>query len=891
MMHLETFDAIAHVLGWGVGSGILLNQVDELHIDAQYYARGLHRARARAISAADLRGTEKRIAILVPAWREAEVIEQMLDHNSRTLDYPMDNVHFFCGTYPNDSETQGKVDRVARRAMNVHKIVVTHDGPTSKADCLNHVYRGILEEERRSGARFDILLMHDAEDVIHPASLRLYAHLIPRYEFVQTPVFSLPVALGKLVAGTYIDEFAEHHLKDMLVREAIGGLVPSAGVGSAFARDAFEAIASAHGEAPFNVESLTEDYEIGLKFRLAGRRVHFACRTLERVDAPEYIATREYFPDRLRASIRQRSRWILGITLQTWAQVGWKGSVPVLYCLWRDRKALVTNALLLVAYSILLYALVREAMAFAGIAPWSFAALAAPGSLLATLLLANLAAAAFRALSKAYFVGRLNGFAHAAMSAPRLVLANLISIAATSRAVTQYVHHRITKKPLRWLKTTHAFLAPSAQALARPIGAWLIDAGVERAEVERALASQRYVSLRIGEILALTGAARETTVEAALAAQQGIAPAPLDAFAIPLELIRALPEEEAEAFAVVPLAASDAGVLVAAADPLDARARQALAARFAANVITQLADPVAIARTRARAYRRLVTEFSPPPHVRLGERLVGEGRIDDAELREALAVQARTGEPLGEVLCAQGFASIEDVGAALASEVPFRSIRVADVDRTAIAVLNARFCEIQAVAPLRERGAKGSRLLACAGPLHPLVRSTVERRLGEPVSLVLAHSLTIRSALALATAADEGGVLDPAELDVLRAAFSWRLDVNTVAHDARAHARSPIEHLEARGALRARDAAPLRARALGLPLALAASVDAPGLIPAYLASAHGIRVRAIDGGDLVLAAPRPNPEIARTTAAMLPHFAIAWEVLAPAEEESNVAFA
>ncbi len=107
--------------------------------------------------------------------------------------------------------------------------------------------------------------------------MRLYSLLIPEHDFVQTPVFSLPVPRSKLVGATYIDEFAEAHLKDMLVREAIGGLVPSAGVGSAFCRNAFEEIAAQHGQKPFNPESLTEDYEIGLKFRLAGKKVHFAC--------------------------------------------------------------------------------------------------------------------------------------------------------------------------------------------------------------------------------------------------------------------------------------------------------------------------------------------------------------------------------------------------------------------------------------------------------------------------------------------------------------------------------------------------------------------------------------------------------------------------------------
>jgi len=130
----------------------------------------------------------------LPAWDESEVIESMLEHNHRTLDYDTSLYDIFCGTYQNDLETQRKVAAVARRYPNVHKVVVPHDGPTSKADCLNWIYHGIVADERRRNQRFDILLMHDAEDVIHPLALRLYSLLIPTYEFVQTPVLSLPLA-------------------------------------------------------------------------------------------------------------------------------------------------------------------------------------------------------------------------------------------------------------------------------------------------------------------------------------------------------------------------------------------------------------------------------------------------------------------------------------------------------------------------------------------------------------------------------------------------------------------------------------------------------------------------------------------------------------------------
>jgi adsorption protein B len=267
-MGAEILALATQALAVPISAGILANGVEELVMDLQYFARGLYRHERRAITMAELAAAPRqRIAIMVAAWQEADVIESMLEHNRRTLDYDPALYDIFCGTYQNDPDTRSASRTWPHAHRNIHKVVVPHDGPTSKADCLNWIYQGIVLEEKRRGKRFDILLMHDAEDIIHPLSLRLYSLLMPRHEFVQTPVFSLPLKYRALVSSTYIDEFAEHHTKDMLVREAIGGLVPSAGVGSAFARDAFEEIAAANDQQPFNVGSLTEDYEVGLKFR------------------------------------------------------------------------------------------------------------------------------------------------------------------------------------------------------------------------------------------------------------------------------------------------------------------------------------------------------------------------------------------------------------------------------------------------------------------------------------------------------------------------------------------------------------------------------------------------------------------------------------------------
>lgn len=468
-MWIESADAVARGVACLTGGAIFVNQLDEAFIDVTYLARRLHRRARAALPPALLAGLpEKRIAILVPAWQEAAVIREMLDHNLATLDYPKDRYDIFCGTYANDPATQARVDEVAEREPGVHKVVVPHDGPTSKADCLNWIYQGVVVEERRRGIRFDILLMHDSEDVIHPRSLRLICALIPGHDFVQTPVFPLDPGLRSWVAGTYLDEFAESHEKELLVREAIGGVVPSAGVGSAFERGAFEEIAGAHGQRPFQPDSLTEDYDIGVKFRLAGKRAHFASAawaedtgTGPRPRLRGAVATREIFPSTFAASVRQRSRWILGIALQSWERFGWRGSWAVRYCFWRDRKGLFTNALVLLAYALALYLLLRQPFAgIGGATPfWR------PGedTALRLILLLNGWAFLWRALLKAWFVGGLYGPGHAALAVPRLVVGNAISIVATARAVRAWLHHRLTGEPLRWFKTAHEF--PCAEAL------------------------------------------------------------------------------------------------------------------------------------------------------------------------------------------------------------------------------------------------------------------------------------------------------------------------------------------------------------------------------------------------------------------------------------------
>jgi adsorption protein B len=881
---LHLLDEALRLLACAVGGGIFINGLDELHIDAQYFLRGLHGRRRIALE--ELRNVrQKRIAILIPAWKEAEVIEQMLDHNLAAFDYDPANVDIFCGTYPNDRETQAKVDIVGRRARNVHKVVVPHDGPTSKADCLNWVYQGIVLEEERRGRRFEILLMHDAEDIIHPLSLRLYSLLIPRHEFVQTPVFSLPLAPSKLVAATYIDEFAEHHLKDMVVRQAFGGLVPSAGVGSAFDRDAFEQIALANGQKAFNTESLTEDYEIGLKFRLAGKRVNFACHTVV-TDQPgggkkeQFIATREYFPDGFNASIRQRSRWILGITLQTWAQIGWKGPLSVRYCLWRDRKTLFTNTLLLAAYLIVGGVTTREALATWGGESWSSVPVVPPHSIIWWLLLFNLSMALWRSAMKAYLVGRLYGGTHALLSVVRLVAANVISVFATARAVRQYVGHRVSGKPLRWLKTAHVF--PNADALrARwtQIGEILVQERVlGPAQLDEALRVQSRTGLPLGEVLHASGFAPRRAVVQALARQLNIDAAELDPARVPMTLLARLSEADAERYGVLPVDCdTDATVILAVAGKFADAHRTELESLLGARVRFVLADAKALDRARARAYRRLVA-VSKQGRMRLGEKLMAQGALTEEQLRDALDEQANTGEHLGELLVRRGIVSLAQIIEAFADRgCGFRRVAADEADAAAIEQLGFGFCSLYGLVPLaRAEGA--ARLVASANCVHPQVLTRMTERLGEPVGVVLAPEMDLRVALALANAGRKGEAEEAPPSSRPAPIFSEADPPSST----RLAGLAPLRYLETMKHLAPGLIARARARALGVPLAETSSSGESlpdGLLPDSWVKKHRVSVRAFDPTSMIVAAPCPTARLVREVAALFPDTPVAWQII------------
>ena len=278
MPFAEISSRAAAELALFAGVGFLLFAVSDLMVDLIYFVRAgwrgltiysrFPRAFASALPASDEPGF---IAILVPAWDEATVIAPMLRATLDRIDYP--ECRIFVGHYRNDPATAAAIASVADPRIEAVEVAV--DGPSTKADCLNHLYDALVAYEAATGRSTKAVVLHDAEDVVHPLELRIFDRLIDRAAVIQLPVLPLPDPHSRWISGHYCDEFAEAHIKELVVREAVGAAIPLAGVGCAIDRTALARLAALEEGKPFAGNSMTEDYEIGLRLGAMGLKTMF----------------------------------------------------------------------------------------------------------------------------------------------------------------------------------------------------------------------------------------------------------------------------------------------------------------------------------------------------------------------------------------------------------------------------------------------------------------------------------------------------------------------------------------------------------------------------------------------------------------------------------------
>lgn len=438
--------------------GLTIGGLDELAIDIAYIVRSVWR-RVAVYTRHDVMTMETlplaeqpgRMAVFVPAWHEADVIGAMLW--TALQKWGDGTYRIFVGTYPNDVETIAQVERLAAHDPRIVLVVNTRNGPTTKADCLNTLWAEMLRDEVVAGAKFKAIVLHDAEDVVHPDELRLLDRMIDRFDLVQLPVVPLRSQQSQWVSGHYGDEFAESHGKYLVIREALGAAVPSAGVGCAIRRDALAALAEHQGGRPFDAQSLTEDYELGLRLSERGCRGVFV-RMNDAQGQP--VCSRGHFPETLGDAVRQKARWTVGISLSGWDRLGWHGGPVERWMRLRDRGAALSALVLFAAY--------LGCLGWAAI--WLVTLLGGPPvpavpPLLARLLAFTSLLMLWRLAVRAWFVGRAYGWRQALLSVPRTFVANLIAILAARRALSAYIR-LLRGAPLTWDKTQHRFPDPAS---------------------------------------------------------------------------------------------------------------------------------------------------------------------------------------------------------------------------------------------------------------------------------------------------------------------------------------------------------------------------------------------------------------------------------------------
>jgi adsorption protein B len=683
LAHYYSFLEVATIV---IAVLILISSLDDLFIDLWYWSRRLFRKftvdrKYRPLTVQQLLDRDEQpLAIMVPAWLEYDVIAPMIENMVSTLDYQ--NYVVFVGTYINDQRTIDEVERMRRRYKQLHRVEVPHAGPTCKADCLNWVIQAIFLYEETHGTTFAGVVLHDSEDVLHPLELRLFNYLLPRKDMIQLPVVSLERNWYEWVAGTYMDEFAEWHGKDLVVRESMTDTVPSAGVGTCFSHRALQVLAGETQNQPFNTDSLTEDYDVGARLAKVGMNAIFVRFPVEfRVLRKSWfrkpyestlkmpLCVREFFPDTFRTAFRQKARWTLGIGLQGWEQMGWNGSLANRYLLFRDRKGVVTAFVSILAYVILVQLVALIILRQSGLWDVSFPTPFEANSWIKYLLIADGLALGWRILHRCYFTTVLYGWQHGLLSIPRMVVGNFVNFMAASRAWRMFLVGKALNRKLVWDKTMHDFPSTDLVAAApRKLGSVLLSwQAINDTNLQTALDEQQTRHMPLGRILLSHGWLDDETLAEAIAFQNDL-PRVFDvAHKADASL---LTDEFALRWRVVPLGINEEGrAQIAVASPLTAEGLQQISDELGSEpvqliareseIVAQLRNVNAIdgqSVPNARApllgdlliemglldrdvFSRAMLNYRPQHHGRIGDYLVDIGVLPRATIEQAVARQ------------------------------------------------------------------------------------------------------------------------------------------------------------------------------------------------------------------------------------------------------------
>lgn len=442
-----SLDSLTHEMFLPLLVAYIIFGLDDVIVDFLAWYWKLLPAQIPWISPSGLRVyRRKRLAVVIAAWHEGDVIARMIRGNLARVDY--DNYDFFVGCYANDEETCQALADLSDEFPRVHRVINSRPGPTSKGQMLNELVSAIYKSERTSGQRFEGLVIHDAEDLLHPASLLTINDALDDADFVQIPVLSLPLPGKEWIGAIYMDEFAEWHGKDLRVRNRLSGGFPAAGVGMALSRPLLDILWEARQKCLFNESSLTEDYELGLDVRRLGARCLFVVAR-SGAERDDVIATREFFPKKLRGSVRQKTRWTIGIAFQGLRRLGWSGTVAQKFFLYRDRKGPLAYMTVTAGFFMITYLALRLASGVprANLVPES--------AMCATLLILTQVIMFNRVFQRMRATYAFYGWQAAALAPLRILLGNFVNALAAANATLQFSKSLFKGRQVQWAKTTH----------------------------------------------------------------------------------------------------------------------------------------------------------------------------------------------------------------------------------------------------------------------------------------------------------------------------------------------------------------------------------------------------------------------------------------------------
>jgi adsorption protein B len=205
----EMISIVARELMLFAAVGLFIGGVDDILVDGLYVLRRLWVGPSSQFQSFALPQPHEpgRLVVFVPAWDEAAVIGDMLATALRRFRH--DDYRIYVGLYPNDPATIAAATAVADIDDRVRLVIGPRDGPTTKADCLNALWHALREARQAEEFPVKAIVLHDAEDVVHPDELAVFDSLIEGRAVVQLPVLPLVVPGSRLVSGHYADEFAE----------------------------------------------------------------------------------------------------------------------------------------------------------------------------------------------------------------------------------------------------------------------------------------------------------------------------------------------------------------------------------------------------------------------------------------------------------------------------------------------------------------------------------------------------------------------------------------------------------------------------------------------------------------------------------------------------------